>query len=198
MGDRGRSTRGFTLIEIMAVATIFALLAAFVAPQIGGLGGRALRGHAEDIGAQVQLARERAILTGTPHRVLFDLTDHGYRLEWWTTEARARGEEEVDFEPFEEPLDLRASLSLEPPLRDEETWHPVPGRLGRFLWLDEDLRLAGIESGGSWIEAGDADVAFEWDGATLPAVIHLEDEQERRLLVRVLPLADAVRIEHDR
>lgn len=183
----------FTLIEMMAVVTIFALLAAFVAPQIGNITGRALGSRAHDVGTQIQLARERAILTGAPHRVLFDLESQGYRLEWWATEREALGEdaeepEAVVLVPGAQPLELSA------PREAERDWQPLAGRLGNFAWLEEGIRVAGIERSGDWIETGDVGIAFEWDGTTNPAVVQLQDEDGRRFEVDVLPLADAVRV----
>ncbi|MGH7337798.1 MAG: pilus assembly FimT family protein, partial [Myxococcota bacterium] len=73
--------RGFTLIEILAVVAILALVAAFIVPNMGGLRRRALRNEAQQIASQLELARQRAIVTGVPHRLWLELDEAEYRLE---------------------------------------------------------------------------------------------------------------------
>ena len=185
---RGQSA--FTLIEMMAVLLIFAAIAAIFAPQVGSITGRKLQHRAADMASQLELARQRAILTGVPHRVLLDLESSGYRIEWWTTDP-----EEDETEP-EAPLDLRGSgrLPLEAPRRAERDWHPMPGMSGSFVWLEEELTIAGVETAGEWVDHGDVPVEFDWNGTTAATTVHLGDETGRRLVLDVLPLADGVRI----
>ena len=78
---------------MLAVVAIFALLAAFVAPNLGLLSSRRLQQQAERISAQLELARQRAIVTGIPHRLAIDLDRGSYWLEWFVTQAEAIGEE---------------------------------------------------------------------------------------------------------
>ena len=72
---------GFTLIEMLAVVAIFSLLVAIVAPNIGRLSGRTLQAAADDLAARLELARQRAVVTGVPHRLWIDLDQASYRLE---------------------------------------------------------------------------------------------------------------------
>ncbi|MBW2359898.1 MAG: GspH/FimT family pseudopilin [Deltaproteobacteria bacterium] len=192
-GHRG----GFTLIEMMAVVTIFALLAAFVAPQVGSVGGRNLRRRAEDIGAQIQLARERSVLTGAPHRLLLDLESGGYRLEWWVSDDRASGDEPAEEEEPSTPWSASAPIPMAAPRQAERSWQPLRGRHGSFVWIEEGVRIAAVATAGDRIETGDVGIAFDSDGTTSPAEILLDDENERRLWLKVLPLADGVRIEDE-
>ena len=190
---RREPSGGFTLIEMMAVVAIFALLSALLLPQVGAITGRTLRQAADELAAQLELARQRSVVIGVPHRVMIDVEGAGYRLEWRVTEARALGEE-----PEEElPLDVRgqAPLPLEAPLEDERSFHPVPGTLGRMTWLDESLFFEGLETPEGWIERGEAGVEFETDGTATQTAIHLADEAGHGLVLDVRPLADAVRIE---
>ncbi len=195
MAQTRQPRHGFTLIEMMAVVAIFALLAAFVAPQVGRITGRGLQRSAHDIGSQVQLARERTILTGTPHRLLLDLESQGYRLEQWTTEALATGQDPDEDAPVVAIPGQRV-IELAAPRDEERDWYPVAGRLGSFVWLDDGLRIAAVERAGDVAETGDVGVAFAWDGTTEPTLITLTDDGERQIEVDVLPLADAVRIVH--
>ena len=65
------STRGgrFTLIEMMAVVAIFALLAAFVVADLPAPQLARCRTSRAGWPAQLEFARQRAVMTGIPHRV---------------------------------------------------------------------------------------------------------------------------------
>ena len=78
---------GFTLLEILAVIAIFALLSAFVLPNLGAMRARQLEQAARRIADQLELARHRSIATGVPHRLLIDLDAASYRLEAYASEA---------------------------------------------------------------------------------------------------------------
>jgi len=188
---RGRA--GFTLIEMMAVVAIFALLAGFVAPNLGLLSSRRLEHQAEQISAQLELGRQRAIVTGIPHRLAIDLESGSYWLEWFVTEAEALGE-------VEEPpaLDLRGAtpISLAPPRAVGREFRPLPGMFGRANQIDASLRIQAVDTPDGSVERGEAFVVFERDGTADPREIVLADDDGHALALEVLPLADAVRI-HD-
>ena len=61
------------------MVAIFALMAGLIAPRVGALTARTLHQRAERIVAQLELARQRAVVTGIPHRLLIDLDEGGYR-----------------------------------------------------------------------------------------------------------------------
>ena len=71
--------RGFSLIEMLAVVLIFALMAMFVLPNFESVRSRALGHAAERIASRLELARQRTIVTGVPHRLWIDLDDDSYR-----------------------------------------------------------------------------------------------------------------------
>jgi prepilin-type N-terminal cleavage/methylation domain-containing protein len=59
-------TRGFTLIELAIVLTVMGLLLAFAVPGVSRLSqSHQLQGAAENIAAQVRVAREKAIATNS-------------------------------------------------------------------------------------------------------------------------------------
>jgi prepilin-type N-terminal cleavage/methylation domain-containing protein len=182
----------FTLIEMIAVVLIFGLLVALVAPNIGNLSGRTLRDAADALAARIELARQRTVMTGVPHRVWIDLDAVSYRLEWFLTEAEAQGEDE----PAEEPLDLRgdAPLPLEAPRGAARAFRPLPGTLGRDAVLEESLIFRGVETPTGWVERGGTSIEFHSDGTTVSATVILDDTSGRSLVIDVLPLAEAVRV----
>jgi hypothetical protein len=180
---------------VIAVVAIFALLVGIMVPNVGTLSGRALRAGADHIAAQLELARQRSITTGIPHRLLVDLDAPGYRLEWEVSDAdlaRARGEAV----PEQPTLDLGGSapIPLSPPQQAQRRFRPMVGQLGDFVLLDEPLVFGGVETAEGWIQRGEAYVSFARDGTTSWTQIHVDDDAGRRLVIEVLPLADAVRV----
>jgi prepilin-type N-terminal cleavage/methylation domain-containing protein len=198
---RRRAAAAFTLIEIMAVVVLFALFAAIVAPRVAAIGGRELRQRAEDIAAQLELARQRSVVTGVRHRVWFDLEAQRYRVEWMPAPPEEPSEAPARVRPsladLRNPgfaLPEQAPLSLSPPAEVEREWQPVPGESGGVARLEDSLRFEGVETPEGWIDVGDAAVDFETDGTATPAQIHLVDEDGRGIVLEVLPLAEGVRI----
>ena len=181
----------FTLIEMLAVVAIFALLAAFVAPNLGLISSRRLQQEAQRISAQLELARQRAIVTGIPHRLAIDLDRGSYWLEWFRTQAEATGEAETPA-----VLDLRGStpISLAPPPEAVREFRPLPGMFGRESALEESLLFRVVETTEGSLDRGEAFVVFERDGTASPTEIVLADADGRAIALVVLPLAEAVRI----
>ncbi len=86
---RSTSSGGFTLIELMAVIAIMGMVFAIGIPRLSCFQLRGLRIEAEAIAGSLEFARQRAIMTAVPHRVLIDLEEGGYRSEWLVTEGEA-------------------------------------------------------------------------------------------------------------
>jgi len=188
---RARLSSGFTLIEILAVVTIFALLAGLLAPRVGSITGRNLTLSAELIRSRIDLARQRAALTGIPHRLLVDLEGGAFRIEWLVTEARQMG---LETQPPPE-LDLRgqAPIPMTPPTAERPDYFPLPGQMGRFELLDESVVIS-METAEGFQDRGEAAIEFSYDGTARDASLYLADETGRTLILDVLPLADLVRI----
>lgn len=177
---------------MIAVVAILALLIAFVAPSLGTLTGRKARNTAEAIAATLELARQRTVMTGVPHRLHLDLDAPSWRLEWWVSDAEESGEEA----PPPVPLDLHgtAPLDLKPPRGAVRSFRPLPGRLGRDEPLDDSLSFAGVQTDHGFTDRGATTVEFSTDGTAAYTEILLDDESGHRLAIEVLPLADSVRV----
>ena len=186
---------GFTLIEMLAVVTIFALLASLAIPALSTLSGRTLWSEAEQLGAKIDLARQRSVMTGIRHRVLIDLDAGSYRMEWYVNDFEARGER-APLEPATYDVDGDTPLPLSAPRREARDYRPLPGLLGRDVRFDEDLAVVRVESNESWVERGESYVAFERDGTVDYSVIVIDDSAGNAVALDVLPLADVVQI-HD-
>ena len=74
-----RSNRGFTLAEMMIVILLMGLMLAFAVPAFKRLGAsQGLKGARENMVAQLQLARARALSTGTRQIMHFYPGTYGF------------------------------------------------------------------------------------------------------------------------
>ncbi len=178
---------------MIAVVAIFALLVAVVAPNLGRLSGRTLREAADDLAARLELARQRTIVTGIPHRLWIDLDGATYRLEWLAGES-AQQAPEAPSRPAE--LDLRGEtpLPLEAPRGEAQAYRPLPGGLGRDEVLAESLAFRRVETPAGFIDRGEVAIGFAADGTADATTVILDDDSGHGLLIDVLPLAEAVRV----
>jgi len=214
-GQLRRDGAGFTLIELMAVIAILGMIFAIGAPRLGSSNWRALRDEAESIAASLEFARQRAIMSGTPHRLLIDLGEGGYRVEWLASQDEAYAaitgqaiEPAAGLPLGGDPLGAAgtgagldgggggraAPVSLRPPPRAERDFHPIPNRqLGSFTWLEDALYFVGLESPSGWTEAGEVAIVFEADGTTDFSLLEIADVDDNHLTLEIEPLLDRVR-----
>jgi type II secretory pathway pseudopilin PulG len=189
---RRGSAAAFTLLELLAIVAIFALMTTFVLPNVGAVRDRALHKQAQRLAGQLELARQRAVVTGVPHRLLIDLEGGAYRLEWLQSGADPAPPKPIDAPAY----DVRGStpLPLAAPQAAREEFAPVPGRLGDFQYLERELGFVGIETPEGWIERGDSFISFDRDGTASYTEIFIDDASGRQIALEVMPLADAVRV----
>ncbi len=190
--------RGFTLIEMMAVIAIMAMVFAIGIPRLSTSKWRALKTEAESIAASIEFARQRAIMTGVPHRLLIDLEEGGYRIEWLVTEDQAFGQEPEEAPPGPASNAVageeRAPIDLHPPPREERDYFPIPSRqFGSFTWLDDARYFVGLESPSGWVEGGDAEIVFDVDGTTEYSLLEIADASDNHMTLEIEPLLDRVR-----
>ncbi|MBK7947796.1 MAG: GspH/FimT family pseudopilin [Deltaproteobacteria bacterium] len=212
MGSQRRT--GFTLIEMMAVITLVGMIFALGLPRLSSARWRALGDAAESVAASLEFARQRAVMTGVPHRVLIDLEDGEWRVEWLVSESEAAAGElrggaagggpslagalagalgggaDDESEP-----DPRAPIDLHPPTKAGLDYYPIPSPLGRFKKLDEDdiLYFVGLEGNSGWVEGGDVQIVFDADGTTDFVLLELADADDRHLTLEIEPLLDRIR-----
>jgi len=181
---------GFTLIELLAVVAIVALLAALTAPNLSAVRDRWLRNQSRQVAAYVELARQRAVMTGVPHRLLLDIGEGAYRLEWLTTT------EEDEEEVFPVVYDVRGltPLPMSAPSTKERSYEPVPGNTGNFHYLADEIYFAGLETSAGWFDRGEVEVRFDEDGTADHSEIVLENDRGERMWLEIRPIADAVRV----
>ncbi len=74
--------KGFTLIELMIVVVIIVVLIAIAGTTwLLSLNHLSLRNDASDIASALKKAKQRAVTTGRPHQVYFDITNEVYQIE---------------------------------------------------------------------------------------------------------------------
>jgi prepilin-type N-terminal cleavage/methylation domain-containing protein len=202
--------RGFTLIEMMAVVALVGMIFALGIPRLSSSRWRALGDAAESIAASLEFARQRAIMTGIPHRVLIDLEEGGWRVEWLVSESQAlaggsEGSEESAGsgligalaglsgpDTATEP-DPDAPIDFHPPIDEGRDYYPVSNKLGSFVWLDDALYFVGLESASGWIEGGDIQIVFDADGTTEHVLLELADADERHMTLEIEPMLERIR-----
>jgi prepilin-type N-terminal cleavage/methylation domain-containing protein len=190
----------FTLLEILSVVAIFALIAGLALPNFSGLQARNLKHQARGIVAQIELARQRSIVTGVPHRLFIDIDGAAYRIESLTVEDAAGGDREADESAgVADALGAAGYVEIEltAPRDEERAFHPLPGILGRFTILEESIEFAGVETTGGWVDEGESFIRFERDGSADATTLVIEHESGLSVTLEVLPLADTVRVQYE-
>ncbi len=186
-----RRAAGFTLLEMMAVILIIGMLFTFVVPGLGLTAARAVDEQARRLAADLEFARQRTVMTQVAHRVVLDLDRGSWQLEW----APPPDEEPAEAAPEDAQLQDAPLLDLAPPRRAVAGYEPLPAGTGRRENLSGGVWIAWVETPEGSIDRGQVEVAFEHDGTADPTSIGLEgDDGERRVVLEIQPLSDAVRI----
>jgi type II secretion system protein H len=190
-----RERGGFTLIEVLAVLAILGLMAAWVLPNFGGFRRHALRREAVQIAAQLELARQRAIVTGIPHRVWLELDQAEYRLEWLTVDP----EEQDPAAAAPAELDVRGNspLSLAAPRQAQIEFRPIPGNFGRTQVVADPFYFESVDTAQGRITGGQVAVEFARDGSAEYTEILIQDAAGDHVVLDVQPLDERVRIRDD-
>ena len=189
----------------MAVVIVIGLALGIVLPNLSASRGAQLEEYARGLAGRLELARERAIVTGTAHRVLLELEKGSARVDWHVSEERAFAHlDDPDDRGRAAPgpgsglnySDTRA-ISLSPPEREDRDYFPVPNRFGNEDWLPPDIFFEGVNTPDGWIEEGSVQIVFQSDGSTDFSEIVLGDTWENRIILEVEPLLESVRIHRE-
>ncbi len=203
VSEQTRRQAAFTLIELMAVIALMAMMFALGLPRRAESPWERLEDEAEQIAQTLRFARQRAIMTGVPHRLLIDLEQGGYGIEWLIDEPTLDGDDGLaglsslfggaGLPP--DPSEEKAPLDFVPRRRTEREYHPIPhSRMGVFQWLDEAHYFVGVDGPGGWVESGDYAIVFAADGTTDSILLRLADADDHQLVLEIEPLLQSVRL----
>lgn len=195
---------GFTLIELMAVVAIIVMVFAIGLPRLGGSRWDPLEEEAENIAESLRFARQRAIMTGIPHRLLIDLEEGAYLIEWFVSEEEAGSalgdQDEGAFGSLlaglGDPASVeQAGIELVPPRVQERDYFPIPSpRMGQTHWLDDALYFVGVQGSSGWVEGGDYSIVFYVDGTTDAALLEIADADDKHVTLTIEPILDRVHV----
>lgn len=189
-----RRARAFTLIELLAVLLIMALVLGITLPNLSLRSDRVMLGGAQDLAARLGLARQRAVATGSPHRLVIDLDAAAYWLEQQPDEATLVPPPPAAPAPPGAPREVR--LSAPPPL--VAPFVPVAGPFGRPRALPDEVFIASVETlAAGAVTSGQVALEFAPDGTADPALFVLENEEGAIVHVEIARLADEVRIRRE-
>jgi hypothetical protein len=170
-----------------------------VLPRVGATQGTILTNEARQLAAALEFTRQRAAMTGRPHRLLVAVDDGLYRVEWFVSDAEAETSAEdggaLGAAPWED-LDLSSGepIPLSPPQTGWREYRSIPGQFGRDTWLPDGVVFAGVQTPEGWLDSGDVAVVFDRDGTTDAAEIEIADPDGRSMTLEISPLMDVVRI----
>jgi hypothetical protein len=159
-------------------------------PNFGALQSHNLRNSAERIVERIDFGRQRAVMTGIPHRLAIDLDAGTYKLEWQGENAR---DAVLQPEP-KTKLGVNATFSLAPPPPVERSFESLLGPLGKLEHLVGGVEFGWVETPGGEVDFGKAFIIFEGDGTSSYTILVLNEPGGDELALEILPLADAVRI----
>ncbi len=193
-----RARAGFTLIEIIAVVAIISMVFAVGLPRLSGSNWDPLNEEAEKIAQSLRFARQRAIMTGVPHRLLIDLEEGGYLVEWLISEERAYGDDTAGAFPedlFSEAADSERRINFVPPRVRERDYFPIPNReMGSYSRLDDALYFVGVEGVSGWVESGEYPIVFYVDGTTESALLEMADADDKHVTLEIEPILERVHV----
>jgi len=195
-GSSWRRSAGFSLIEVLAVLVIFALLAGVVLPNFGIRGARILDEESKRLASSLEFARQRAVMTGKPHRLILDLDRRTYQIEAFGPPPDVElAEAELAETAPPVPEDDLAKPALSPPVRDDLDYWPLLGTPGEVQRLDDEVSVEGVEYSAGIAAEGVFQVVFERDGTADWAILHLANQAGSKVALHIEYLADSVTIE---
>ncbi len=181
--------RAFTLIELLAVLLIMGLVAGLTLPNLSLRSERVVLGEAQQLAADLTFTRQRAVATGTPHRVVVDLDGAGWWIEAWPEEASP-------FAPVAAAPDGRREIQLSAPPSNAGEPLPLAGPFGHPHTLPEGVSFESVETPATTGPAasGQVEIVFEGDGTADPALFVLVNESGDVVRLQLSRLADEIRI----
>lgn len=195
---RTQSNRaGFTLIEILAVVLIIGLVSAMVLPGLRSSGSSGRHDEALNVASHLELARQRAVMTGKVHRVLLDVDNNSYRVEWFVRPQRDGFDDSDGVAASRRSAWEGTQDSVLRPPGNQPQYQPIPNRFGSPSTLADPFYFDGVDTSEGWLDEGLVGIVFGSDGTTDAAQIVITDPDGYAATLDILPILDAVRIRHE-
>jgi prepilin-type N-terminal cleavage/methylation domain-containing protein len=186
---RRTSRAAFTLIELLAVLLIMGLVAGITLPNLSLRSERVALGAAQELAADLSYVRQRAVATGTPHRMVVDLDTSDWWIEVWPEEAS------VFAAPAPPPAEGRREIQLAAPASPVGEFLPLAGPFGRPHRLPDDVAFESVETlAAGAVLSGQVQLVFEGDGTADPALFVIVNESGDAVHLELSRLADEIRI----
>jgi general secretion pathway protein H len=204
--------RGFTLIELTVAIFIAVLVTTGLVTSLSALDSAKARQAAGQVSAAVRECFDRAALSGSVHRMVFDVGGRSFRVELAqgvfslpavpqeiSREGEVEVKEEDDFEDRLGGLSDEAIAGLKA-LRQPPSWQPVDGELGSGVELAGTQVLTGFWSDtyDQFVKKGEAALYFFPRGETQDAVFWIGGKDDETMSVRVDGLAARVAVRFGR
>jgi len=186
-----QSRSAFTLIELLAVLLIMGLVAALTLPNLSLGADRIVLRETEALASGFVFARQRAVATGSAHRVSVDLDE----AAWWI-EAQPEAADAFASAALASPAPgSHRPIQLAAPPHLEVGFQPLPGAFGRPRLLREPVHFDSVETlAAGPIRSGRIEIVFDPDGTAEPAQLVLADADGNVWVLRLSRLADEVQI----
>jgi hypothetical protein len=167
------------------------LVAGLTLPNLSLGTERLVLGEAQELVSTFVFARQRAVATGTAHRVVVDLDQAGYWIE-----AEAEGQDAWLPPQLASPAPgAKRTIQLAAPPSQAFGFLPLFGPFGRPHLLREPVRFDSVETLATGaIRSGQVEIRFDNDGTADPALLVLANEDGDVYTLRLSRLADEVRI----
>ena len=152
---RFNNQSGFTLIELALVVVLLGIMASYSLPLISGLEPDQLKATARRLSGTVKYLYNEAVMTGTEHHLVFNLTEGSYHAAQ----------------------------------RDADGKVTELGNLGRRHQLPDDVKFDSIyQPQRGEKKTGKVTTIFKPEGWLEETIIHLRDEDQHKLTIRLVPL----------
>jgi len=165
------------------------LVAGLTLPNLSLGSERVVLAAAQDLASDLSFTRQRAVATGTPHRVVVDLDLSAWWIEVWPEEAS------VFAAPAPAPAEGRREIQLVAPASPVGEFLPLAGPFGRPHPLPEHVAFESVETlAAGAVLSGQVGLQFEGDGTADPALFVLVNEAGDAVHLELSRLADEIRI----
>jgi len=185
MQESLRSSRGFTLLEVLVVVFLIGIIYAALVP--GAFTRSGIDPALNRLVSELRYTAQLATATGVVHRLTIDLTQQRMRIE---------RREEQETEPKRLPGSA-SLLDLKPPRRFGE-FVPIQQNDGDWHTLEaNDVQIASVQIGDETYDEELAFIGFAGEGGSDPAVIRLVDSTGFEEVIRVLSFTGEIRFKED-